>query len=161
MVYRSGMVVYHCSSVPRRECDRPTDTCLHMQLSTIEKLFFFVPCQGGAGFRTSIQTLHTTHAASVVTSIESSSRVPRYVLPPPYHPTMAQKMDRGSDACKAHLGGTNAMEIRQTRRGCLQELCCPCEARSEFKYYVGNNHVATSLEDSSCLCRWCCKPCRP
>ena len=31
-----------------------------------------------------------------------------------------QKMDRGTDACKAHLGGTKEMEIRQTRRGCLQ-----------------------------------------
>ena len=32
-----------------------------------------------------------------------------------------EKMDRGTDAMKAHLGGTDKMNIRQTRRGWLQE----------------------------------------
>ena len=43
-----------------------------------------------------------------------------------------QKMDRGTDALKAHLGGTQKMDIRQTRRGWLQELL-GCEARTEMK----------------------------
>ena len=71
-----------------------------------------------------------------------------------------QKMDRGSDACKAHLGGASELEIRQTRRGCLQELL-GCEARTEFKYFIGGNEVAQSLEDASFLCRLCFQPCHP
>eukprot|EP00977_Amphora_coffeiformis_P007233 scaffold1569_cov171-Amphora_coffeaeformis.AAC.19 len=59
-------------------------------------------------------------------------------------------MDRGvTDACRAHLEGTKEMEIRR------------CEARTEFKYFVGGNEVAQSLEDASCLCRLCCQPCHP
>jgi hypothetical protein len=77
---------------------------------------------------------------------------------------MAQKMDRGSDACKAHLGGTTSMEIRQTRKGWFQELL-GCEARTEFKYFIGTGdnqtQVAHSLEEASCMCRWCCQPCHP
>lgn len=72
----------------------------------------------------------------------------------------AQKMDRGTDACVAHLGPATEMEIRQTRRGCFQELL-GCEAQTEFKHYIGGNHVATSLEESSCLCRLCFQPCHP
>ena len=44
---------------------------------------------------------------------------------------MNQKMDRGSDACKAHLANSSEMEIRQTRRGCLQEIL-GCEGTSLY-----------------------------
>eukprot|EP00542_Grammatophora_oceanica_P013014 CAMPEP_0194031616 /NCGR_PEP_ID=MMETSP0009_2-20130614/4754_1 /TAXON_ID=210454 /ORGANISM="Grammatophora oceanica, Strain CCMP 410" /LENGTH=252 /DNA_ID=CAMNT_0038671825 /DNA_START=221 /DNA_END=979 /DNA_ORIENTATION=+ len=66
-----------------------------------------------------------------------------------------EKMDRGTDALKSHVNGTDAMTIRQTRRGWLQE-CLGCEAKTEFKYFVGENEIAHSLEDSDCCCRlWC------
>lgn len=71
--------------------------------------------------------------------------------------------DRGTDACKAHLGSCSKIDIRQTRRGWCQELFCGCEARNEFKYFVndGNNdnQIAHSLEESACLARCCCQPC--
>lgn len=71
-----------------------------------------------------------------------------------------EEMDRGTDALKAHLGGTATMSIRQTRRGWLQELF-GCEARTEFKYFIGDNQVAQSLDDASCCCRVFCKAIYP
>ncbi|GMI21271.1 hypothetical protein TrRE_jg13118 [Triparma retinervis] len=66
----------------------------------------------------------------------------------------AQVMERNLEVC-------SKMQIVQTRRGWFQE-CCGCEARSEFKYYNEDNvHFATSLDDSSCLCRICCQPSYP
>ena len=70
------------------------------------------------------------------------------------------KMDRGSAPLKAHLEGTSEMHIRQTRRGCFQELL-GCEAKTEFKYFIGNDQVAQSLDDDDCLCRIFCSPCHP
>jgi len=67
-------------------------------------------------------------------------------------------MDRGTDACKTHLTECNVMDIRQTRRGWLQE-CIGCEAKSEFKYFNGKEQVAQSLEDSEFLMRCCFQPC--
>ena len=69
-------------------------------------------------------------------------------------------MDRGTDALKSHLDGTPEMCVRQTRRGWLQELL-GCEARTEFKFFIGDNQFAESLEDSDCCCRICCTPCYP
>jgi hypothetical protein len=71
------------------------------------------------------------------------------------------KMDRGTDALKAHLTACPQMDVRQTRRGFLMELLCPCEARNEFKYFIQGTEIASSVDDSSCLLRWCCKPCYP
>lgn len=69
-------------------------------------------------------------------------------------------MDRGSQALKSHMNGTDKLEMRQTRRGWLQEIL-GCEARTEFKYFIGENQVAHSLEDADCLCRLCCMPIHP
>jgi len=76
-------------------------------------------------------------------------------------PPQTETMDRGgTDALKAHFGeNCSTVDVRQTRRGWCQELFCGCQARSEFKYFVGENQVATSLEESSCCGRVCCQPC--
>jgi len=75
--------------------------------------------------------------------------------------TTNEKMDRGTDAMKAHLtSDLSVMEIRQTRRGFCQELM-GCEARTEFKYFVGDNQIATSLEDAGCCCRIFCTAIHP
>lgn len=73
----------------------------------------------------------------------------------------ANKMnDRGdvSDALKSHMSGCEKVELRQTRRGWCQEIM-GCEARNEFKYFIGDQQVFHSLEDSSCCGRVCCNPC--
>jgi hypothetical protein len=86
----------------------------------------------------------------------------------------AQSMkDRDNDspvsaALATHVGPLSYFHIRQTRRGWLQE-CLGCEARTELMYYKGNGTetsadipreqqtlIATSLEDASCMCRFCC-----
>ena len=36
-----------------------------------------------------------------------------------------------------------------------------CEARTEFKYFIGETQIAHSVEDSDCLCRLCCAPNHP
>ena len=74
--------------------------------------------------------------------------------------TMNETMDRGSNALKAHVTDASTMSIRQTRRGWLQE-CLGCEARNEFKIFVGDNQIAEALEDASCMCRLCCSPIHP
>jgi len=76
--------------------------------------------------------------------------------PPPQVETMG---DRGTDALKTHLATTTKMDIRQTRRGWLMECCCPCQARSEFKYFINNTQIANSLEESNCCMRCLCGPC--
>jgi len=67
-------------------------------------------------------------------------------------------MDRGTSALKSHMTDLEMLHMRQTRRGWLQEIL-GCEAKTEFKYFVGDNQVFHSLEDASCICRWCCAPC--
>ncbi|GMI42608.1 hypothetical protein TrCOL_g4586 [Triparma columacea] len=63
-------------------------------------------------------------------------------------------MERNLDVC-------DKMTIVQTRRGWCQELM-GCQARTEFKYYNSSDvHFASSLDDSSCLCRLCCAPSYP
>lgn len=69
-------------------------------------------------------------------------------------------MDRGSDALKSHMAGCTKLEMRQTRRGWLQEIC-GCEAQTEFKYFIGSDQVFHSLEESSCCIRLCCRGCHP
>src|SRR3569623_2318961 len=69
-----------------------------------------------------------------------------------------QTMQRGTEAMKTHFSGCSKMDIRQTRRGWLQE-CFGCDAKNEFKYYVDSNQMAYSLEESACFARWCCQPC--
>lgn len=72
--------------------------------------------------------------------------------------TTPQKMDRGTPAMNAHFSEVSQIEIRQTRRGWLQE-CLGCEARTEFKWFVGENQFAHSIEDASCCCRFWLSPC--
>jgi len=69
-------------------------------------------------------------------------------------------MDRGTDALKSHVQNCEQMEIRQTRRGCIQELL-GCEAKTEFKYFIGENQIAHSLEDTDCFCRIFCNAIHP
>jgi len=77
-----------------------------------------------------------------------------------YLKKMAEKMDRGSDAMKAHFSDVEDMSIRQTKRGWCQELL-GCEARTEFKWFKGEEQFASSLEEASCCCRLCCSPIHP
>ena len=72
----------------------------------------------------------------------------------------ANKMDRGSEALKSHMNGCSKMQIRQTRRGWLQE-CFGCEARTEFRYFINETQVFHSLEDASCCCRFLCPGMHP
>ncbi|GKY94792.1 hypothetical protein MPSEU_000444400 [Mayamaea pseudoterrestris] len=67
-----------------------------------------------------------------------------------------QQMSRGTEAMRTHLSGATNMEVRETRRGWLMECLCPCNAKNEIKYYINGQQMATSLEESNCLCRWCC-----
>lgn len=69
-------------------------------------------------------------------------------------------MDRGSEVLKSHLGGTEVMEVRQTRRGWCQEML-GCEAKTEFKYFIGETQVAHSIEDTDFCCRMCCMAIHP
>ncbi|KAL7577388.1 hypothetical protein ACA910_002114 [Epithemia clementina (nom. ined.)] len=75
--------------------------------------------------------------------------------------TTAEKMDRGSETMKAHFAEPKEIEIRQTRRGWCQEIFLGCEARTEFKWFIGENQFAQSLEDASCCCRFWCAPYHP
>jgi len=55
------------------------------------------------------------------------------------------------------------MSVRQTRKGCFQELL-GCEAADEFKWFNTSNQsegeqFATSLEESDCCMRLCCGGC--
>lgn len=52
------------------------------------------------------------------------------------------------------------LRMRQTRRGWLQELL-GCEAKTEFKYFIGSDQTFHSLEDTDCFCRMCCTACHP
>lgn len=72
----------------------------------------------------------------------------------------SSSMDRGSSALKSHVQNCEQMEIRQTRRGWLQEIL-GCDAKTEFKYFIGGNQIATSIEDTDCFCRMCCNAIHP
>eukprot|EP00584_Thalassiosira_punctigera_P011552 CAMPEP_0172569782 /NCGR_PEP_ID=MMETSP1067-20121228/124964_1 /TAXON_ID=265564 ORGANISM="Thalassiosira punctigera, Strain Tpunct2005C2" /NCGR_SAMPLE_ID=MMETSP1067 /ASSEMBLY_ACC=CAM_ASM_000444 /LENGTH=252 /DNA_ID=CAMNT_0013361699 /DNA_START=54 /DNA_END=812 /DNA_ORIENTATION=+ len=67
-----------------------------------------------------------------------------------------QKMERGSEALRAHVSTARTMSIRQTRKGWFQE-CLGCEAQDEYKFFKEgeNEHFATALEQSS-FCLRCC-----
>jgi hypothetical protein len=69
-------------------------------------------------------------------------------------------MDRGSNALKSHCSECEQMEIRQTRRGWFQELV-GCDAKTEFKYFIGSDQIATSVEESDTCCRVCCTAIHP
>lgn len=60
------------------------------------------------------------------------------------------------------FGPSQAMSVRQTRRGWFQE-CLGCEAADEFKWFDltdgRNEQFATSLEESDCCPRMCCGGC--
>jgi len=73
----------------------------------------------------------------------------------------ANKMDRYGKLDQ-YFGSAKSMSVRQTRRGCFQELL-GCEAADEFKWFNTtdgmNDQFATSLEESECLFRMCCSGC--
>lgn len=73
-------------------------------------------------------------------------------------PAKQPTMERGTDAMRYHMTSCNKMDIRQTRRGWIQE-CLGCEAKSEFKYFVGETQMGYSLEESGCCARIWCQPC--
>lgn len=73
-----------------------------------------------------------------------------------------QHMERGTIAILDQY--PQGLMVKQTRRGCLQELFCPCDAKIEFKISPldqKSNDIMYSREDSHWLHRWCCKPLRP
>ncbi len=55
------------------------------------------------------------------------------------------------------------MSIRQTRRGCFQEIVLGCEASDEFKWFHTtdgrNDQFGTTIEDSNCCLRIFCNGC--
>lgn len=74
--------------------------------------------------------------------------------------TMDRGLGLGTDAMRNTLGSCETMEIRQGRRGWLQECFC-CITKSDFKYLDGGKTVAKSKEDFSFVCRCCFAPCHP
>jgi len=72
----------------------------------------------------------------------------------------ANNMDRGSNAMKSHLSSIENISIRQTRKGWCMELM-GCEANDEFKYFIGDNQVFKSVDESGCFCRLCCATIHP
>ena len=73
---------------------------------------------------------------------------------------MGETMERGSKALKSHVSDTKTLTFRQTRRGWCQEIL-GCEARTEFKVFSGETHVAHAMEDANCCCRYFCSPIHP
>ncbi|KAL3944771.1 MAG: hypothetical protein SGBAC_001142 [Bacillariaceae sp.] len=75
-------------------------------------------------------------------------------------PFQTNIMDRGSDVLKSHLNRCDQMEIVQTRRGwCQDEM--GCAPRTEFNYFVGTDHIATSLEEADPCYRIFCDGIHP
>mmetsp|Transcript_15615 Transcript_15615/g.33731 ORF Transcript_15615/g.33731 Transcript_15615/m.33731 type:complete len:231 (+) Transcript_15615:116-808(+) len=74
----------------------------------------------------------------------------------------SNKMERGSDALKAHVSAANFLSIRQQRKGWFQE-CLGCEAKDEYKFFKEGeqDEFATALEESGFCIRCCCSPCHP
>jgi hypothetical protein len=74
----------------------------------------------------------------------------------------ANKMDRSIAKIDEHFAAAKSMSVRQTRKGCFQELI-GCEASDEFKWFNTtdgrNDQFATSVEDSECFSRMCCGGC--
>mmetsp|Transcript_41421 Transcript_41421/g.46255 ORF Transcript_41421/g.46255 Transcript_41421/m.46255 type:complete len:279 (+) Transcript_41421:21-857(+) len=64
----------------------------------------------------------------------------------------------GTDAMKDTLQSCETMEIRQDRRGCLQECFC-CLTKSNFRYLIGGKTIAKSKEEFSFVQRCCVAPC--
>lgn len=54
--------------------------------------------------------------------------------------------------------------VKQTKKGCLQELLCGCDANNEFKIATmedKQHDVFYALEDTSCCIRFLCSTSRP
>lgn len=64
----------------------------------------------------------------------------------------------GTDVMKDTLQSCETIEIRQDRRGCLQECFC-CLTKSDFRYLNGKKTIAKSKEEFSFVCRCCFAPC--
>eukprot|EP00551_Chaetoceros_affinis_P003812 CAMPEP_0203661314 /NCGR_PEP_ID=MMETSP0088-20131115/59546_1 /ASSEMBLY_ACC=CAM_ASM_001087 /TAXON_ID=426623 /ORGANISM="Chaetoceros affinis, Strain CCMP159" /LENGTH=264 /DNA_ID=CAMNT_0050523977 /DNA_START=91 /DNA_END=885 /DNA_ORIENTATION=- len=71
-------------------------------------------------------------------------------------------MDRDGGKIEEIFAAATSMSVRQTRRGCCQELL-GCEAADEFKWFNTtdgrNDEFGVSLEDSPCFTRMCCGGC--
>ncbi|KAG7353962.1 scramblase [Nitzschia inconspicua] len=70
---------------------------------------------------------------------------------------MGETMDRGDGLLASKLQNCEKLEIRQGRRGWLQECLC-CVTKSSFSYYNGEKEIAQSKEEFSFLCRCCFAP---
>lgn len=54
--------------------------------------------------------------------------------------------------------------VKQTKKGCLQELLCGCDANNEFKIATmedKQHDVFYAIEDTSCCIRFFCSTDRP
>ena len=54
--------------------------------------------------------------------------------------------------------------VKQTKKGCLQELLCGCDANNEFKIATmedKQHDVFYAIEDTSCCIRFFCSTARP
>jgi len=74
-------------------------------------------------------------------------------------PAEIQVMDR--DDGQTMLSGYDSLFVKQTKKGCLQEIM-GCEATNEFKIYpskdqANGTETFYSLEESTCFMRICCK----
>ena len=64
---------------------------------------------------------------------------------------MGERMERGNELLKQKLAPCDKLEVRQGRRGWLQECLC-CITKSDFKYYNGDKQIARSKEEFAFLC---------
>mmetsp|Transcript_6732 Transcript_6732/g.12457 ORF Transcript_6732/g.12457 Transcript_6732/m.12457 type:complete len:242 (-) Transcript_6732:109-834(-) len=70
---------------------------------------------------------------------------------------MGETMERGNEVLMSKLQNCEKIEVRQGRRGWLQECLC-CVTKSDFKYFDGEKQIARSKEEFSFLCRCCFAP---
>jgi hypothetical protein len=71
----------------------------------------------------------------------------------------ANQMER-NDAINQHFSGCRTMEVRQTKRGWIQQYLFGCKAPAEFKWFDTTDgrqeQIASSLEESGFCDRYCC-----
>lgn len=81
---------------------------------------------------------------------------------------MTEKMDRGTEALKAHLSDSQTMTFRQACSQCIDATrlswcrLCSCTAPpARVQVFVGEDQVAEALEDANGRCRYWCAPIHP
>lgn len=70
---------------------------------------------------------------------------------------MGEIMDRGNEILQTKFASCDKLEVRQGRRGWLQECLC-CTTKSSFEYFNGEKKIARSKEEFSFCCRCMCAP---